>query len=115
MRILADDVVGIGDNGTVDELVVVGVGGNQTEMVLRVEHADIGVSQDSSNDVVGKYGADLGREYLDIFADNLVADTDDVFAVEEGLPRWAIITLAWNHPQQAIGVKDYVSHRLCER
>ena len=74
MGILADNEVGISYDGTIDKLVVVGVGLDKVEVELRVETQYKRATENDTYNVCGKGGINFSGEYLHILTDNLVAD-----------------------------------------
>ena len=112
MAVLTDDIVSIGNNGAVHKLVVVRVALNQIEMELRIKLSAIWTLQNSIDNVLCNIGSGQLTKNLQIFADNLVADTDDIAAFTESISRRTERTMNGNHLHKALGIDDNVTHWL---
>lgn len=112
MTIVADNEIGIGYDGTVDKLVVVGVGFDKVEMKLRIETQHERTTENGTYNVCGKRGVDFLSKNLHIFTDNLIAYTKGILSVEERFPRQAIFAAQGYHAEQAVGINHNVPHAV---
>lgn len=112
MPIVADDVVGIGNDGAVDKFVVVRVFLYQTKTVLGVKALTKRAPQYRIDDVLCDERCCLLPKDLQILADDLITDTNDISPFTERIPRWAVWTVQRNHLQEAVGINDNVVHLL---
>ena len=83
MGVFTNNIVSIGDNGTVDKFIVIRICLNKIKTKLWVELAYKRTPKNGTNNVGSKRGTDLYREYFHILADNLIADTENILTIEE--------------------------------
>ena len=77
---------------------------------MRVEELDAVALDDSINDSDSKCMIYLLSKYLQILAENVVANTYNVFLVQESFPNGTILASQWNHAKQTICVDYYMPH-----
>ena len=112
--VVADDVVGAGDDGAVHELVVVGVALDEAEVEVGVELAEVAAVDEQQHDVFG-YGGRAGDTFDDflIFAQNFVADAERVAFLDEGSPGGIVGAGGGQHLHRAVGVQYDVAAAHC--
>ena len=106
VTVVADDVGGSGDDGTIDELVVVGLGLDEIESVGGCDVLHVG----SIGDCLDDKGRELTvarhlHQYLLVFKEYLRADAKCVATLTEGLPDVMPVGAWHKDGYEAVGVK----------
>ena len=112
VSIVADDVVGISNNGAVDKFVVVRIFFYQPKAILRIKAQAERAPQYRIDDVLRDERCCLLRKDFQVFADYFITDTHDISSFTERIPRGAVWTVLGDYLQEAVSVKDYVTHLL---
>ena len=106
------NVSGVGSNGTIDKLVVVGVGLNQSEMVVGRNKFDVIALGNGIKNKISNIFASQTLKYLGIFLQNLIGYAQRAFARKHGFPNFAVRTPFRNTLNEAIGIKNYTHDYL---
>lgn len=82
--------------GTVNELVVVGVGCDEVEMIIWIDTHHMLALQDSADDSIGKLWSEISAQNFLIFKKNLIGDTQGILSAQDRQPYAAIHTVISN-------------------
>ena len=106
MRVIGHDILGIRNNGTINELVVVWIRLNQPETELGIYANDVvrpknGLDHHPSDD-----GRRVARKYLLVFIENFSRHTQLVSTMDKIAPDRIEAAAPRNRLQQAIRIED---------
>ena len=109
--VVSYNIAGIGNNGTIDEFVVVGVGLNQVETILRRYVLDIRAFNYRHDNGFCKRLSEKTLKNLGVFLNNLVTDAQRIIATNDGVPHGTEDAVAAYALDKAVGVEND-THRL---
>ena len=86
MRVIGNYVIGICYNGAINKLVVVGILGNEFEMILWAEkHTKLAIQNCPKNTICDKRTCHPRKQFF-VFANNLIAYAQKIFAFPKCSP-----------------------------
>ena len=111
VAIFCDDVVCIGRDSAINELVIILVNvGKKMEVEVGLAVNGLRVAGDGVDHVVRHLGRGLHGEDFLVLAQYLVADAQTITARKEVSPYLVVAALRGQRLDEGIGVEDYVSH-----
>ena len=108
MAVVANDVSGSSNDGTIDELVIVRVGGNEVETVGRIDALHIWSLHQLLQHGVGDDKVIALGQYFVVLIQYLVGDAECVFAGTESLLDVVVVRPWHDDVDEAVGVEDYL-------
>lgn len=106
MRVIGHDVLGIRDNGAIDELVVVRIRLNQPETKLGIHANDVVRPKYGLNNHPSDDGRGMARKYLLVLIEDFSRYTQLVSALDKITPDRIETATSRNRLQEAIRIKD---------
>ena len=86
VMVFCNDIAGISLESAVYEFVIIGVCGNETKMIVHLNHLGVGQVKDSGYNVRSNLWSHFLSENLLIFSKNLISDTKRVLPFNEITP-----------------------------
>ena len=112
MMVVGDNIVCIGLDGAVNELVVVWVCGDEVEVVMGCKKLGVGILYNSFDNSLGKLRIEELPQDFVIFHENLVGYAKVILPRQNGCPHSTINAMMSNALYDAISVKYYAHNEL---
>jgi len=111
MVIVGYNVACIGNNGTVNEFVVIRIGCDEVETILGREKSDMFALNKEFKHIISGFLSREPGQYLCIFLKNLVSDTKRILSINDRQPNLVVDASRRYALNKTVRVKDY-SHLL---
>ena len=113
MLVICHDVASVGSNSAVNKLVVIRVGCNQSEVIIRRYECHVLAFSYCIENIVSSIFARQPLQYFSILIQDFISDTKGVFALEHREPYREIRAVFRDDLNKAVGIENYSHTHLC--